>query len=83
LLADSDAAEGDKEWRRVASSMVKRILPDRTFPCSSSFVGDVGVVKSSNADGSDTDREQFMRSNGVSRVSGISEMTKDLFSVIA
>jgi hypothetical protein len=83
LLADSDAAAGDKEWRGVASSMVTRILPDRAFPCSISFVGDVGVVKSSNAGGSDNDREQFVRSNGVSRVPGISEVTKDLFSVIA
>jgi hypothetical protein len=63
--------------------MGMRILPDWAFPCSSSFVGDVGVVKSSNVGGSDNDREQFVRFSGVSRVPGISEVTEDLFSVIA
>jgi hypothetical protein len=82
LLVDSDAAAGEMEWRGVAMSMVSRILPDRAFSCSSSFVvGDVGVVESSNAAGSDKDSEQLVRSNGDSRAPGISVVIRELFSV--
>jgi hypothetical protein len=83
LLADSDEAAGDMGWRGVATSMVSRILPDRAFPCSSSFdVGDVGVVESSNAGGSDNNRAPSVRFNGASRVVGISVVTMDWLSVI-
>jgi hypothetical protein len=82
VLADSDAAAGDMDWRGDAASMVSIILPDRAFPCSGSFAaGEVGNVKSSNVGGSDNDKEKFVRSNGDSFVPGISVVTRDLFSV--
>lgn len=64
--------------------IVLRIIPDRSFPYSSSSfdISDVRVVESSNASGSDNNSKSFVQFNRSLRVTGISVITIELLSVI-